>query len=93
MTATVNTAQEPAWSWIIGGGLVSILIGGAMLQMQFGGVGPSTEFQTISGYEKIPSQAAPSLSTPAPEVAVQPAAAAPPSGATRLRPYSPPAHQ
>lgn len=93
MTATVNTAREPAWSWIIGGGLVSILIGGAMLQMQFGGVGPSTEFQTISGYEKIPSQAAPSLSTPAPEVAVQPAAAAPPSGATRLRPFSPPAHQ
>lgn len=93
MTTKATTASEPAWSWIIAGGLAVILAGGAMLQMQFGGVRPSQGFATLSGYETV--------ATPTHAVnSSEPAAVVPPPVAgsaaavpLQLNPFSPPTSQ
>lgn len=93
MTSKATTAHEPAWSWIIGGGLALILVGGAMLQMQFGGPRTSAEFTTVSRYESAPvSQSAAAWPQP-PLLESAPSVAESSEFSPRLGAFTPPPNQ
>ncbi len=53
MTEAMSRKKEPAWNWIIGGGLTAIFLGGVIVQVQFGGVQPEAGFSISSSYESV----------------------------------------